>query len=289
MKIGGLNMNTSINPIGIVIQTLQNFIGNDPVIIASSIGGMFLIIWLYKEISKNINQREQTSLDTLEKRITTYGKLEVSIVKYLQERGGERDDLEKELFDVISNSYLELSYNLHQKISKYMTILADDQLEKSLDLIRKELVQLKLKQSKLAKEPIRDSLFDIIELPSRLFAIVFKPVFIIFVYAAFGSIFLIIGWSIQGQADLLSAVLIILNALAVMILFIIFVGIVDMIHGKRLRHSMTNWGLIITYFLLSIACAIWFYWFSGLIIGVLTAIFIFRVIPRLHLVEEESD
>lgn len=289
MEFGGLNMNTSLNPIGIVMQALQNFLGNDPVIILSLIGGMFLFIWLYKEISKNIHQREQASLDTLEKRITAYGKLEVSIVKYLQGRGGERNDLEKELFDVFSNSYLELSNNLHRKISKFMTSLANDQLEKSLDLIRKELVQLKLKQSMLAKDSIRDSLFDIIELPSRLFAIVFKPVLIIIVYATFGLTILIVGWFIQGQADLLSSVLIIINALAVIFLFFTFIGIVDMIYGERFRHSMTNWGFIIIYFLLNIVSIIWFYWFSGLIFAVLTAIFIYKVIPRLRLGTEERD
>lgn len=281
-------MNTIPNPIGIFINALQNFFGNDPVIIAISIGFIWIFIWLYKEISRNIHHGEQANLDTLEKRITAYGKLEVTIVKYLQGRGGEQEDLEKELFDVFSNTYLEFSYNLHQIISKFMTSLSNVHLEKSLYLIRKELDQAKLKQSILVKNPIKDSAFDIIEYPGRLFAKVFKPVFIIFVFALVGSMILIIGWTIKEQSDPFSGILIILNALVLIFLFVIFIGIVDMITNKRFRHSLTNWGFVISYFILCIACIKWISLFNGLVIVSLTVIFTFKIIPRLLVAKEET-
>ncbi|MFF0830668.1 hypothetical protein ACFYU8_27870 [Brevibacillus sp. NPDC003359] len=280
-------MNTIANPTGIFINALQNFLGNDPVMIVSSIGIVWLVIWLFKEIGKNIHQGEQNNLNTLEKRINAYGKLEVAIVRYLQERGGEKEELEKELFDVFSNSYLEISYSLHQRISKFMTSLSNDQLEKSLDLIRKELDQFKLKQAMLVKNPIKDSIFDMIEFPGKLFAKVFKPAFIIFIYIIVGSVILLIGWDIKAQSNPFSVILIILNTLAIISSFFIIIGIVDIISEKRFRHSFTNWSFVISYLLLSIACLNWYYWFNGLIIVVLTVIFTLRIIPRLLVVREE--
>ncbi|ARU62765.1 hypothetical protein CBW65_18665 [Tumebacillus avium] len=129
------------NPIALIGSSVLQLVGGNVYIFLFVIVYIGVFLWLYKELRKEDSERTGKVLERFDKTVETLGKLENSLLQYLE--GTKDREAQKQMYDLIGSSYPYLQISLIEKIQGIFTDTSTEYGKECIDLIRKEVRVLK--------------------------------------------------------------------------------------------------------------------------------------------------
>jgi hypothetical protein len=256
-------------------DTLKQLFKEDPILLASLIVGLVLLIWVFKETQNYIKSKDDKDGALLEKKLIAYGQLRTYLTIFLESHNQED---KVQVLNHLGNYVPYLSYSFFQRCYLFLEDPENIQeIKEYLSEVDDEIKTLKLRYDSLCPDEDRTKVFGTISSYFQLAEHIGKPFYLTGITILLIITFILIS-SLLNKGDYAGF----FNGISILLLLLLGMGSLSLVLDKKFKHSRKNWAILLGLFIISLIFIYSYKWYLGLvnIIAIFTYLFFFAPVLK---------